>query len=80
MKLFSFLGQALSDGENPSAMRVLMIAGCTAIFLVWTVVGLQSATVPEFPQSVIEVLGALILGKVAEKHIENRNPPAPPAV
>lgn len=73
MKLFSFLASALSDGENASAMRVLMLGGAGLIIAVWAVASLHTRTVAEFPQSVIEVLGALIVGKVAEKHLETRN-------
>ena len=74
MNPFTFIAKALSDGENPSTMRVLMLAGAGSIIGVWTLVSFRTGTVQEFPQSVIEVLGALIIGKVAEKHIESKTP------
>ena len=76
MKLFSFLASAMGDGENPSAMRLIMVFGVTLILAVWAVVCVHTSAVTEIPQSIIEVLGLLIGGKVIQSHIESNPPPA----
>lgn len=74
MKPNSFIGKALSDGENPSAMRVVVVLGCLSIIGVWVIASVCKGTVQDFPQSVVEVLGALIVGKVAQSHVESKTP------
>lgn len=73
MNPFSFLGKALSDGENPSAMRLVMVLGVLVIIGVWALASWHGRSVAEFPQSVVEVLGALLVGKVVQTHLETRN-------
>jgi hypothetical protein len=57
-------------------MRLVMVLGVVAIIAVWVFVSVSKASVQDFPQSVVEVLGALIIGKVAQSHIESKTPPA----
>ena len=75
MNPFTFLAKAMADGENPSAMRVAMLYGVGVIVAVWAIVAISKSEVVAFPQSVIEVLGLLVLGKVAQAHFESKTPP-----
>ena len=74
MNLFSFLAKAMGDGENPSAMRLIMVYGVCLILTVWSLVCLKKGELVAFDQSIIEVLGVLIIGKVAQAHLETRTP------
>jgi hypothetical protein len=77
MNIFSFFAKAMGDGENPSAMRVIMVYGVCLILTVWAALCIKSGSLVAFDQSVIEVMALLVVGKVAQSHIETRNPPAP---
>ncbi len=76
MNPFSFLSKAMSDGENPSAMRMCMVYGVGVIIAVWAIVSCKEMHMQDFPQSAIEVLGLLVVGKVAQTHIESKTPPS----
>ena len=76
--LFSWLAAALGDGENPSTMRIVMTYGTTLILTIWAALCLHARSLLPFDQSVIEVLGLLLLGKVAQAHIESKTPPPAP--
>jgi len=62
------------DAGNISTMRIVNVAGVGIIISVWATASIINRKVEEFPQSVIEVLAALLIGKVAQAHIDNKAP------
>lgn len=62
------------DAGNVSAMRLMNVLGVGLILYVWAFASLFQGKICDFPQSVCEVLGALLLGKVVQSHIDNKAP------
>lgn len=62
------------DAGNVSAMRLMNVLGVGLILTVWGMASIINRKVEDFPQSVIEVLAALLIGKVAQAHIDNKAP------
>ena len=84
MKSFcSWIARAMGDGENPSALRLVMVPGAllaiaTACFLVcWSIC--TKTPVPDVPFGTsaffLSILSTVLGAKIWQANIENRNPP-----
>ena len=68
-KLYEFF----SDGEQLSAMRLLLITWGIGVFIVWSIVSIHSMTLVSLPPSLIAYLGSLVGGKLIQNVTEGKN-------
>jgi hypothetical protein len=67
-KVIDSLGQFFLDTDGkPSATRLVMILWATGTLAIWAYASIKTATLAELPNSVVEILGVLLTGKVVQK-------------
>ncbi len=57
-----------------SSTRLISVFGAFLIIGVWVYISVTKGALQSFDQSVVEVLGIVIAGKVIQKNIENKTP------
>lgn len=57
-----------------SSTRLISVFGTFLIIGVWVYISVTKGALQSFDQSVVEVLGIVIAGKVIQKNIENKTP------
>ena len=74
--LWSWLGRALGDGENPSSSRLLALVCVPALVLVplivWAVLSLVAHSLLEIPGGVTAFVGATVSPMLAFVHLQKR--------
>jgi hypothetical protein len=74
--LFSFLGRAMGDGENPSSARLIAVAvvplSILVPLLVWAVLSVHARTLLEVPGSVTGWVSAANAPLIALLHFNKR--------
>ncbi len=89
--LFTFLGRAMGDGENPSSARLIAVAVVPLSILlpmiVWAALSIHARQMLEFPGSVTGFVSAANAPLIALLHFNKRveaaqaeQPPATPNV
>ena len=62
-QLFTWLAQALGDGESPSSSRLIAVPSLLAVYLVplsvWTFVSLHDGRLSEVPATVLGLIGTV---------------------
>lgn len=71
--MFDFLVKIMSDSDqNPSSMRIVMLAGAALIFLTWAVCCFKQGALIPFDETHLAALGILLGGKVIQSGIEKK--------
>jgi hypothetical protein len=74
-KTISPFAQFFQDTDGKlSATRLVMIIWAFGVLIVWGFVTLKTGTLTELPNSVVEILGIVLTGKVVQKFGENSSP------
>ena len=74
--LFTWLGKAMGDGENPSAMRLIAVTSVPLLavvpMVVWAVLSLSQGKLLEFPSSVTAYSPLMATTILAALHLNKR--------
>lgn len=74
--LFTWIGKSMEEAPGePSAVRVVMVAGLMAIIALWCAACVWNRSLVEIPGSVLGFAGSLLTAKFAQKFAENKPPP-----
>lgn len=63
-------GMVQDHEGNTSSMRVITLAWTLIPLFAWAYVVVSTSTLPSIPESILGVIGLVLTGKVAQKHVE----------
>ncbi len=71
-KITSGLKQFFEDTDGKfSATRLVLITWAIGTFVIWSYISIQTATLADLPNSVVQILGIVLTGKVIQKFGES---------
>lgn len=58
---------------NKSSVRLGYVVWVLGVFAVWATLSALNHTLLEIPQTVVEIMLVIVLGKTAQKHVEEKS-------